>query len=270
MKPIIAALLALMILVTINSTVLADPFAEVPAEHFLYDVLMDLVRDGIIVYPIEAAREVRLSRYEMALLLGKALEDLSLPIKEERQQLEQQLIAGYLQEDAESVPTLAEIFDELSAEELYKLQQAVYAAYDEAIGESQGELQHTHTGTLLKAAAELNNELTALGFSLTELEQLIVAYQPVINTRYQLRLFFEKEENPTKPVIQIAGNHQEYAVTLQQTSTQGLRTISQLDQPTKQSYQLSSKGRETAVGRPNFAAEDTFDLYRFINFTSLP
>lgn len=76
MKKTFCILLALVFALSITGIVSAGPFMDVPAKHWSYDAVSKLAKDGIIDgYGDGTFRgDKTLTRYEMAMLVGKAME----------------------------------------------------------------------------------------------------------------------------------------------------------------------------------------------------
>ncbi len=148
----IAVVLAAMLSLALVAPAMAQPFADVPTDHWAYDAIAELAAKGLIEgYPDGAFRGDRaMTRYEMAMVVARVLARI----------------------EAIKIPPLPP--DLVRRAELAKADAATRAALTATLTATDKRLTASLT-TLSRLVAEFRAELAALGVRVTAVEEEIAA-----------------------------------------------------------------------------------------------
>ena len=153
----VAVLLAALLSLTLVAPAFAQPFADVPTDHWAYDAIAELAAKGLIEgYPDGAFRGDRaMTRYEMAMVVARLLARI----------------------EAIKIPPLPP--DLVRRAELQKADAATRAAFAAA-----DNVLRTKLATIQRLVAEFRAELAALGVRVTAVEEELAAVRARLdNTR---------------------------------------------------------------------------------------
>jgi len=157
----IAVVLAALLSLTLVAPAMAQPFADVPTDHWAYDAIAELAAKGLIEgYPDGAFRGDRaMTRYEMAMVVARVLARI----------------------EAIKIPPMPP--DLVRRPELTKTDAATRAALTATITATDKRLTASIT-TLNRLVAEFRAELAALGVRVTAVEEELAALRARMdNTR---------------------------------------------------------------------------------------
>jgi|GEM_PF-1740674 len=148
----IAVVLAALLSLTLVAPAMAQPFADVPTDHWAYDAIAELAAKGLIEgYPDGAFRGDRaMTRYEMAMVVARVLARI----------------------EAIKIPPMPP--DLVRRPELTKTDAATRAALTATITATDKRLTASIT-TLNRLVAEFRAELAALGVRVTAVEEELAA-----------------------------------------------------------------------------------------------
>ncbi len=179
----------------------ANSFEDIPAKHWIYNALTELVVTELILYPIELAREFGFSRMEAAMLVAMFVEQYNPDI------------AIRQAEQTQAINTIVERYAsraELNRQVLQKYQSstgdyrdllpilpqtAITEIYDAILWQWIGRVSTSETdlveygramGQALALLSELVREISLLGVEITEIERSLSPLTDLNYPEYQL------------------------------------------------------------------------------------